>query len=630
MCMAQTGNPVVDAPALQQAIQNKDAQKILDYVNANLPDGKKFATYKTMLDSLNPKNFIAGLLDTSNIGNLQDVKASFITTAKALEPQGGNFEGNVINATASFIAERFKQEMEIAFIDKFRELINGNTQAGKILHALLPVTATVLTQNDPAQYTTFLETLKEALTKDINNLPLNINVFLRADPFSLGIKPYYYPALLLYGNSLEIVGGKSVVLALNTINTDNLISSNKLQEPYNSIMRTLGVISRTLTNPETTTPQWLSVDKLKIILNNPAMLKIFFGLLLLKEEDELKYIKPVVAATDLYNSIISLADDKLQTLFSKLLQIDVALQNVYGKVKSIADLLKLNIPVSGDLVNDFEGTLINSLQAMPDFLNIAFNITIDPNVTAVITEIITSLNSLVSIKSDLQDKNYGLAFTQAITVISVFITDRTTLNTIKKYGNFAVSVTTSKDQNEMLQALRTAALPVGSYRIKRNAYESFSLNAYAGLFGGWQKFSSSVPAGVKGENTLLGFTAPIGIAYSWSGKKPGGDWRGSSNTIFISALDLGAVTSYRLTHDSTQALPDISFKNLIAPAAYYVYGFKKLPLSAGLGVQYGPELRSIKDNSPTILPSAWSIRLFLAIDIPFFNFYSRTEERKNK
>jgi hypothetical protein len=56
--------------------------------------------------------------------------------------------------------------------------------------------------------------------------------------------------------------------------------------------------------------------------------------------------------------------------------------------------------------------------------------------------------------------------------------------------------------------------------------------------------------------------------------------------------------------------------------------FKKIPVSLGVGGQYGPQLRSLKSDEATILPSAISFRIFVAIDIPFINFYTRTEKKE--
>lgn len=625
-----TGNPAVDAHSLEVAIENQNKQQILDFINAARPDDKKFTDYDDMITNLDAANPIAKLIVAIDKSNAKNIKPSSLVSSSNAFAQGGAFTNNVINVVSSFIAERFKQELEIAFLDKLKELLNGTSDASKALKALLPTTSNVLSQNEPDQYTTFLETLKEAIKQDVNNFPLNIGVYLKTDPFNFAqAHDFYYPSLIVYTNTLQAIGGRQVVDVLNSVNNDPLMKSGAVNEPYNAIIRLIGVMSRTLTNPDAPSPQWLSIDKIKSMISDPKQIPVFFGLLMIKEEDELKQIVP--NGTDLYSTIAALPLDKLTTLVNKIESIDNALTTLYANFKTLFNAINNNTSFSGLQVTNLVSSLSTTFSTLPDFLSVAFN---KPFSTTFVSTINTNINSLVQIRTNIADKNYGLALTQIISVLTGFITDDQLKNkllfVLNKYGNFAVTVATSSSTAEMQAALESAALPVGSYRIKRNAYENLSINAYAGVFGGVQKYSSSVPAGVKSSNSIIGFTAPIGVAYSWSGKTDDGKWKGHSNTIFVSIADLGAVTSYRLTHDSTAPLPAISFKNIIAPAGYYVYGFKKIPLSAGLGVQYGPELRSIRNDSPTILPSAWSVRLFLAVDIPFFNLYSKTEKKKEK
>ncbi len=87
-------------------------------------------------------------------------------------------------------------------------------------------------------------------------------------------------------------------------------------------------------------------------------------------------------------------------------------------------------------------------------------------------------------------------------------------------------------------------------------------------------------------------------------------------------LDIGAVTTLRIT-DSTTALPEMSFKNVIAPGLYWVWSAKNHPLAFGVGAQYGPQLRKIEQGSAVLNASGFRVGAFLAVDIPVFNIYNR-------
>jgi len=239
------------------------------------------------------------------------------------------------------------------------------------------------------------------------------------------------------------------------------------------------------------------------------------------------------------------------------------------------------------------------------------------------------MSSWVQIPGEIAAKNYGLALTNVLDVLSILMPNSKTVAQVVKYGNFAVTISKANSASEFDQALESAALPVGSYAVKRHSYKNISLNAYAGVFAAVQYYPGTIPASVIKQNTLLGFTAPVGIAYSWGNcywdSKKRDSLNGSSSTIFLSIIDIGSVTGFRLTHDSTATLPSFTWANVLAPGLFYIYGFAKSPISIGGGVQYGPQLRSVTNNSAEVLPSAVTLRLFVVVDIPLFNLFTRTD-----
>jgi hypothetical protein len=490
----------------------------------------------------------------------------------------------------------------------------------------------VLLQNDPYQYTSFLEMLKEALKKDVNNLPTNIGVYLSTDPFGLGANSYYFTALLVYNNIVLITNGQSPVVTLGNLSNDPLLSRNP--QEVQSIITLTSVISRLLTNPASTN-EWLNASTIRNNLNSPENIKMFFGLFMLEYQAELARIRAGSGANDNLYNLIATNEAKLNAILNWIKEITEDYTAVLQTYTEIKDLIDAGKEIPGNKIVEFETKLLTTFRSFFRFPFDKFSITLNASVEKTFDAAASAITLFTELITNIREKNYGLALASAIDMIAAFLNnkeeeDRHTLSLVKKYGNFAVSVAKSNDNNEMLDALNTAALPVGSYRIKRNSYSNFSLNAYAGVFGGFQTFSASVPGSVKKSNGLFGFTAPVGLAYSWGHidkNKKDDSLSGSSSTILLSVIDIGAVTAFRLTKDSTVALPDLKWENLLAPGIFYVYGVKKLPLSCGLGVQYGPQLRHIKDNKAVILPSAWSVRLFLAIDIPVFSFYTRTEKR---
>jgi hypothetical protein len=634
---AQTGNPIMDAPKFRAAIDSlklrKDsahAQVVLDFAKAN--SATTFDNYDQMIEHFKNDTafkYIYSLLKDITVPgiNPKNITASLdkLVSTRA-EPQSSILGTPAIDALGTFIAERFKQEMEIAFLNKFKEWLEGTSKTSEALRTLLPQTKIVMSQNDPYQYTVFLETLKESFRKDLNNIPVNIGTYLGSDPFGLAAQtPYYFTSLLVYNNIVQVVNGQSIIGVLKSLDQDSLLP--KSPATIQSVIYLTSLTSQLLNNP-TRSEEWLDVTKIKENLNSPDNIKIFTELFLLKYKPQLEKIKTITGGADnLYTMFVS-KKNSIYKILDWLKELATAYSAIQKNYTTIKDAIDNSKGIPGDAIINLENSVILTFKTFFKLKDLG--ITIDASIESLFDNIVIKVRSFTELVVNIKEKNYGLALASAIDMISNFVNNPSTINIIKKYGNFAVSIAKAENKNDMLAALETAALPVGSYRIKRNAYSNISLNAYAGISGGVQIFSSDVPAGVEKTNNIFGFTAPIGLAFSWGFRNKNDSLKGSSSTIFLSALDIGAVTAFRLTNDSTESLPELKWSNLLAPGAFYVYGFNKSPISCGLGVQYGPQLRSIKNNSAVILPPAFSIKLFVAVDIPIFNFHSRSEKKNNE
>lgn len=220
---------------------------------------------------------------------------------------------------------------------------------------------------------------------------------------------------------------------------------------------------------------------------------------------------------------------------------------------------------------------------------------------------------------------------------------------ILRYGLFMAHIVESDSVEEVKAAIEAAALPVGSFTIKRHAEWNISINSYLGASYGWERVKN---VGTTNKTSdVLGVHAPVGIALShrlWSTNK-GGTW--GSLSLFASLLDLGAVAQFRLENPATDIietdslqttsfdeLPDLKLKNLFAPGGYVVWGISNSPLALGFGAQYGPALRDItvttEDETGMQIAeavisesSAWRYGFFLSVDLPLLNLYTRRGKR---
>jgi hypothetical protein len=644
-----TGNPLVDALGLKMKLDTFSvaaadqkgaiAGRIVAFFNPYFPTGQVPADLAHLKTAVGDNAYLTSLLANVVLpvaaAGQNSNPSSFLVGSSSISLQSANLLGpsNVADVLATFIADRFKQELEIAYLTKFRDALKSDST----LQALLPNALVVLTQNDPFNYTVFFETLKEAIEKDIHVLPVNFGNFMARDPFSIGrTKPYYFPAVMLYQNVLRIVQGQNAFLVIGNLNKDPLLGH--LSAEAGSFARLAAVLTRTLIDPSHTDGTTLiTLTNIQKDLANADQQMAFLGFLLLKEKSELQN-NIIFGGQNLYALLNAKAADvaALTQLIDWMKNLVTSFQGISEVVARITTQQGASKGISGQIISDMTNGIVHTLNVILDFPPAVVDLrAIIPN--AVLAQAVDIVGKLAQISADVADSNYGLALSHVIVLLPevVNISNTKTLALLQDYGNFAISIAKAKTNTDLENALSTAALPVGSYRIKRNSYKNIALNAWAGGFGGTQHYPGTLPDGVKRDNWLLGFTAPVGISYNWGqvyqstttkGKK--GALKGYSNTVFLSIFDVGSITSFRLTHDTTATLPDFKWQNLLAPGVFYVLGFRNSPLSLGGGVQYGPQLRSITNNTAVILPSAVSVRLFLAVDIPMFNFFTRTQPLK--
>ena len=179
------------------------------------------------------------------------------------------------------------------------------------------------------------------------------------------------------------------------------------------------------------------------------------------------------------------------------------------------------------------------------------------------------------------------------------------------------AVAQAKNSDEVESAIEAFALPAGSSRIKREACFNVALNAYCGLFYGGENIKGLD----KGYKSTFGVTAPIGISIS-CGKAFNGHW---SNSLFLSFVDLGAITAFRFQDSETESVPKIELKDIVSPGIFYSLGIPKSPISINLGYQIGPLLRKVKPTVNSYESSYSRISVSVVVDIPLLNLYTKSK-----
>lgn len=639
------GNPYIDSEYLLEKMRGRDIKEIIRIINSyggftdDNTDSAKIA------GAIRKNAFLKPLLNPM----IGDIKKYLRDSTQAVKrhglsspPEGSKATGavsslfsatKVADGLGTFIAERFKEELTQRYLQAFRDSIlqKGDT----IYHysVLLPQTYRALKQYENIfDYKSFITALKEAFKDDLDNMAPNslefVNKFYEDKKIHIDADQFYLMHYVAQFIVNDIREGRSPSYIFRNIETYPF--RDKLDKDVYGFIR---IASMVASNLEDNLGE-LGSKGINDLLRNPRRFLAFSGLMIEKERVMLDSIK--IQGTDAFTLLNNLNKDVISRFIRNVEELRFATEQFVESDREFADIVKLASKTAPSLQR-----LLGDLHAVdPSKLNAIF----------------IKIANVINIYEYAHEQKYGLIITETLTLlINLGLEETSFFKTFKKYGLFISNVAQAETSQEVKEALDVAALPVGSYKIKRNAYFDISLNAYPGISAGLE-FRSGIPAGADVEevNPTLGFSVPVGLAFSWgrikekdtsdakhttinqnefqrrtNGKLITKYITGRSNSLFFSVIDIGAITSFRLINDETETLPEFSWNNILAPGLYYVNGLKDTPLSWGLGLQYGPQLRSIEQNGTQLklADSLVSVRLFLAVDIPIFNFYTRTTPR---
>ncbi|MEY4903676.1 MAG: hypothetical protein RLZZ292_1491, partial [Bacteroidota bacterium] len=188
-----------------------------------------------------------------------------------------------------------------------------------------------------------------------------------------------------------------------------------------------------------------------------------------------------------------------------------------------------------------------------------------------------------------------------------------TLQQFFYYANFMTDIAVCESTTAIENVIDRYAMPVGSYRLKRNSKWSVDLNAYPGAYLGQERLVQSNVL----KSAAFGVTAPIGLSISL------GQLKQNSISIFVPIVDIGAAFSYRWQNEATGFPDQLRWEHIFSPGAYLAWNIRQMPLSILVGGQYTPLLRNISDPQTAVIQAHSTLRLgmTLAVDIPIFNFF---------
>lgn len=603
---------------------------------------------------------------------------------------GGLDVTNIADGLAKFLVKRTKQELSIAFFQKFKDIIDST----KDFRTLFPETSNLLhaIDNDIYDYEKYIQNLREAFKKDITSIHRNLpgiidhhkEFFKRHPELDAALRSGCYIAI-----ELENQAHPADILANYPAEYLDVLPNKNPKGAIQTIQLLSSSLRDTVSSPDA--GYWVNIKKIRDLVNNRRAFKIYWGLVY--EEAKSKYddihfdnftlidvlqkiaadYDTVYATYDVCRRYVQEFGSKADALnkmikeYSKPATDSAAFEQYARYFRASVDLIEYatkatTLPVVKDKVPDLEKLLHKYFVIAYSTSDLTVDI-IRKNYSAAINDAINIYNTVRTkpVQQDAvlldgynnalkksaaeatqfqKDNNLSAADITSLQQVKDLSKDasksKTVLGQLAKYGSFMSTVATAKNSDQVAQAIEAAALPVGSSRVKRESPFNVSLNAYAGLFIGHESIQ-----GIKDGQAFntYGVTAPIGISISrghsvfFLGTGKSG-WKenkyGWSTSLFISLIDIGAVTAFRFKNDSAQTVPTIQLKNILAPGAFISIGIPKSPLSMNFGAQMGPNLRKIDNSNPAAPVNDYSNRIYwrfstsLCVDIPLFNLYTKS------
>jgi len=649
------------------------------------------ATIDDLVDSLNKNPFTVNMFAVQAAGGNNGFSFSSAI--------GGLDVTNLVNGISDFLIKRAKQELTLAFFNRFKKFSEENPE----FKILFPKTTANLSnlldyaypQMLPALRTGFLEDLKNVTYKldDVLNLP-RYNDLLKNLP---EIKICLRSIKLVHQLESGLANPAEVLREFSLFPEWRDPSATVAVKNIGGSLRVATLLSESIKADITSHADsiWVPAKELRRLLDDEVFLKIYVGLVYRKAQmDKIEFYTADNKPRP-FCDILLAQKDNLLTLRSGLSDLFDLTSGVNALVSDIVTKKRTNTVLTNDDYYNYINTSIDFIgkanTIVKNYINLPFDedyFDIAKKSNEIYKDVYTRkyaqlfsdaldvfdhiLNKVddrpefKNLKSQANITGYNGTEKSTVQKIADVTTDYTQvkesiINTIladtaananlklavenyrlkqlvnflkelKPYGLFMADMVGAQKPEEVQAALENAVLPVGSSSVKKNTNSNLSVQAYLGAY------LSNKNNSFSSWTSKFGVIAPIGISYT-----PGFlSWKSAGSLSFFGSLiDLGAIVDYKLRKDSTinsngsvntnTVSKDYKIKlgQIFSPGVFVVYGFfANLPLSLGVGGQYGPGLSKINIDNTTVLNNpSWRWSVFLAVDIPFFNLHNKMKSK---
>jgi hypothetical protein len=563
-------------------------RKLLSYYNWSVSDRGNFLF--TSLLKLNV------LIDTNRgIGVQSPTTTQGYSSSGANEQYSGNPESIALNAIATFMATRAKEEILYYAIDKIFDIVNDKGNVGQKFRQLFPKTTTLILKlkKGGVYYPSDFSLVKQTMEMDLRDLPLTLPMAIKfTDPLV---------------NDIEVVAGQSYVMIRDGKKIQDLItdwgSYNWNNKNIKISTHYLQLISNALKDTIGSSHYWINTSEVSALnplnIGNNSFQQFYYGLLY----QQLKF-QPEAFIQKICKKISDTND------LSKFCAQINGISNIAQELNTLKDSL-LKRPRQVDI-----NWIINRSNQTINLVSNFSSLSIFNDSLSIPNSYFTYADQVLDMARLIQQKEYSSALSSLIVDLSQ---DSLVSQIDLRKITFFIQLSQIKDESEFTAFLESYAAPIGSSALKRNAIFNLSLNGYVGLNGGYEWVTNSVTKN-KNNTWYGGVAAPIGISFSF----PLGM---NSFTAFISVLDLGSLVNARFNNDSA-SYSNLRLDQFFSPGIGVFYNIKGTPITFGgylcrinnvRNIQYSTSTATITETNRNVV----RLNFTVLIDIPFLTFSNK-------
>ncbi|MFN7119352.1 MAG: hypothetical protein ACK4TA_21315 [Saprospiraceae bacterium] len=570
---------------------------------------------------------------------------------------GANLNMRLIDATSSLLLNRSESELTLSFLSRLKEefenrpffIFSETEQTNGIqtdtfyLRQIFPSTHAIISDYDQVVSINIGKSLQNAFEEDLRNFYGNAQNFLV--PLHLKDNIVYHTFSIVYASFTGLSRGEHPSVILQSLAERYNLAENALPrsalDTFKLSIQLLNGVSQNLLDVSPSRV-WIKTDDFNKLSIRER--EYFIGLLYLN----FRAIFQKLGITASRLQLGERAADFLQ--LQQLIYQNLAfLEQVENK---IADLRLINATVTdrtpgvtqAQAITNISNTEQNRLHAFQEYAFMFSDIIQHISAYACWAnrnsflcsrafqqDYLPIARDLLQVPLYIESKEYSTAFFKTLKVVEALHRSNPLYQTppgLVRYLALAADVVAADSANKIKNILNEVTLPVGSYRVKRYSSNSIFVSALVGAGGGAEWLDN--PAIEQKWAFQVSPFAPIGLDVNWGSRKlarnTAYETRGSSNGLFLSVVDFGAIISYRFQDNNsnndlnTNNLPIIKLEQLLSPGLFYTHGFRNSPIVWGVGGQLTPRLRDIVDAKETRVDRANAFRFstFLAIDLPLF------------